>query len=406
MGKDLNGKELGEGICQRKNGAYCARYVNRFGKRVSLYGKSRIEVKKKLQAAIEENLAQKVVKKRYKVSEWYEIWMRVYKEPVIRPNSQQYYKQLFRLQILPEIGAMYLEEVQQVHVRKLINLIKAQGYQWATQNKVRILLQDLFNVAIINDLAIKNPAKGIKLPRSAKERERVVLDLEQQVEFFECSAGTFYDNLFVVAINTGMRQGELCALEESDLDFEKKEISVTKTLVYQRFDGEDGKRFHTGPPKTDTSVRKIPMNAACEQALKKQLKLKKITALKNPGTEGYENLIFVTRKNNPVGAQNISDAIRKLVEEINAQRDATDQFPIFSSHTFRHTFATRCIEAGIQPKTLQSYLGHATLQMTMDLYVHVTEDFKHEEFVKLDKVMPKKNTAKLQIITMDGIKVG
>ena len=88
------------------------------------------------------------------------------------------------------------------------------------------------------------------------------------------------------------------------------------------------------------------------------------------------------------------------------QRDEADQFPLFSSHSFRHTFATRCIEAGINPKTLQAYLGHATLQMTMDLYVHVTDTHKHEEFQKLDKVMPKKNTSKLQLITVDGIKVG
>jgi len=129
-------------------------------------------------------------------------------------------------------------------------------------------------------------------------------------------------------------------------------------------------------------------------------------AAKNPGKEGFENLLFVTRKNNPVCAQNICDAIRKIVEEMNLQRDAVDQIPVFSSHTFRHTFATRCIEAGIQPKTLQKYLGHATLQMTMDLYVHVTDEFKHEEFQKLDKVMPTRNAPKLQIITVDGIKVG
>lgn len=406
MGKDLNGKELGEGISQRKNGSYVARYTDRFGNRKSLYGKTRLEAKKKLQAAIEANLTQKVVQKRYKVSEWYEVWMREYKEPVLRPSSLQYYKRLFRFKILPEIGSMYLEEVQQVHVRKLINLLRDQGYEWGTQNKVRILIQDLFNVAIINDYAFKNPARGIKLQKKQEHYERIVLDREQQAEFFECSAGSFYDNWFTVAINTGMRQGELCALQESDIDFEKKEISITKSLNYQMLEGDDGKKFHMGPPKTSEGVRVIPMNEACEQAIKKQMKLKKLMELKNPGTEGHEKLLFVTRKNNPVCSQIINDAIRKIVEEMNFQRDEADQFPMFSSHSFRHTFATRCIEAGINPKTLQAYLGHATLQMTMDLYVHVTDTHKHEEFQKLDKVMPKKNTSKLQLITVDGIKVG
>lgn len=406
MGKDLKGKEIGEGFYQRKNGSYAARYVDRFGKRRMIYGKTRIEAKKKLQAAIEANLTKKVVQKRYTVSEWYEIWMREYKEPVIRPSTKSYYKRLFQLQILPELGAMYLEEVQQVHVRKLINNIKEQGYEWETQNKIRILIQDLFNVAMVNDYAYKNPARGIKMQKKREHFERIVLDREQQADFFECCAGTFYDNLFIVAINTGMRQGELCALEESDINFDKKEISITKTLTYMMLDGEEQKCFHTGPPKTDESVRIIPMNEACEEAIKKQMKLKKLMAFKNPGAEGYENLLFVTRKNNPVCAQIINDAIRKVVEEINFQRDEADQIPVFSSHTFRHTFATRCIEAGVHPKTLQTYMGHATLQMTMDLYVHVTDDHKHEEFQKLDKVMPKRNTSRLQVVAVDGIRVG
>jgi len=406
MGKDLNGKEIGEGLYQRKNGSYAARYVDRFGKRKTIYGKTRIEAKKKLQAAIEANLTQKVVRKRYKVSEWYEVWMREYKEPLIRPTTKSIYKGLFQLHILPELGAMNLEEVQQVHVRKLINEIKKRGYGWETQNKVRILIQDLFNVAMINDYAYKNPARGLKMQKKQENHERIVLDREQQADFFECCAGTFYDNLFVVAINTGMRQGELCALEESDIDFEKKEISITKTLTYLMLEGEDKKGFHTGPPKTDEGVRIIPMNEACEKAIKKQIKLKKLMAFKNPGTAGYENLLFVTRKNNPVCVQNINDAIRKVVEEINYQRDEADQMPVFSSHTFRHTFATRCIEAGVNPKTLQAYMGHATLQMTMDLYVHVTDDHKHEEFQKLDRVMPKRNASKLQVVAVDGIRVG
>lgn len=92
-----------------------------------------------------------------------------------------------------------------------------------------------------------------------------------------------------------------------------------------------------------------------------------------------------------------------IICEINLQRDVTDLFPDFSAHTFRHTFATRCIEAGVMPKTLQKCLGHAALQMTMDLYVHITEDFKHQEIEKLDNVMPEKNN---KIISIEEILVG
>lgn len=76
-------------------------------------------------------------------------------------------------------------------------------------------------------------------------------------------------------INTGLRPGEICALTEDDIDFDAHEISVTKTLLYQKLDGDEGKEFHLGPPKTDSSVRTVPMNEVCEETIRKQIRLKK-----------------------------------------------------------------------------------------------------------------------------------
>lgn len=117
----------------------------------------------------------------------------------------------------------------------------------------------------------------------------------------------------------------------------------------------------------------------------------------------FADLLFVTKFNTPICATVYNDAIVRIIDEINLQRDETELMPRFSAHTFRHTFATRCIEAGVLPKTLQKYLGHATLQMTMDLYVHVTDEFKQTELKKLEAVMPKKRT---KIVDFNGVKVG
>src|SRR3546814_18303022 len=75
-------------------------------------------------------------------------------------------------------------------------------------------------------------------------------------DLFECSGGTFYDNLFVVAVNSGLRPGEICALEKSDLDFENHMISVTKTLLYQELEGDECKEFHIGPRSAERRVGK------------------------------------------------------------------------------------------------------------------------------------------------------
>lgn len=388
MGKDLKGKELGKGVRQNKNGKYEARYIDRFGNRKSVYATSKVEIRKKLQKALKENSENESVKRHMTIKQWYEEWMSIYKIPAVRPNTKRHYEHIFKSHILPGLGNMYLEEVRQIHIKNLINTLDKKGYQWETQNKVRILLLDMFNVAIENEYALRNPAKGVRLARN-KPNDRTVLSVEQQKDFFECSAGTFYNNLFTVAVNTGLRPGEICALEESDLDFMNHTISVTKTLLYQKLDGDMGKEFHIGDPKTYSSIRTVPMNSICEEALKKQLRTKKILSEKYKKTGEFAKLMFVTKFNTPICSEVLNDAIKRIIEEINLQRDNTDLFPTFSAHTFRHTFATRCIESGILPKTVQKYLGHANMQMTMDLYVHVTEDFKQEELKKLDSVFQK-----------------
>jgi len=405
MGKDLKGKELGKGIRQNQSGRYEARYVDRFGNRKSIYGTSKVEIRNKLQVALNENAEKETVKKRMTVKEWGDEWMRVYKIPVIRPNTKRHYIHILNMHIFPEIGTMYLDEVKQIHVKNLINMLDKKGYQWETQNKVRILILDMFNIAIENDYALKNPAKGVRLAKN-KPNDRTVLTAEQQEDFFECSAGTFYNNLFIVAVNSGLRPGEICALDEKDLDFEKHTISVTKTLLYQKLDGDEGKEFHIGEPKTSSSVRIVPMNALCENALKKQIRLKNMLSLKYVKNNAFSKLLFVTKFNTPICSVTLNDAIKRIVDEINLQRDKTDLFPLFSAHTFRHTFATRCIEAGIQPKTVQKYLGHATLEMTMNLYVHITDGFKQEEMVKLETFLLQKPNMPVYAPSENGVQMG
>lgn len=183
-----------------------------------------------------------------------------------------------------------------------------------------------------------------------------------------------------------LTKAELYALTPDDIDFKKKEIRISKTLVYQKFDGDKGKTYHLGPPKTKASNRKGPITARCENALKKQLNQRKVILNRHSSVpiKGFENLLFLSTLGTPLNATTYCDAISKIVETVNMMKDPLEQMEKFSGHCFRHTFATRCFEAGISPKTVQAYMGHATLQMTMDLYTHVTEAFKQDEIGKLE----------------------
>lgn len=391
MGKDLKGKELGVGISQRKNGMYQARFVDRFGNRKTIYNRNLRELKNSLNTSIYENKKQlNVVEEKTKLDDWYEKWIDIHKYNVIRINTKCHYDLVYKKHISPILGNIPISKITQLQIKDLIKKLDRSGYEYETQNRVRIMLLDMFDKAMIDNFVLKNPCKGIKITKS-KDIDRRVLTREEQTDFFECCKGTFYDNLFIVAINTGLRPGELCGLKWSDIDLERKEITVERTLLYQKLDGDSQKTFHYDPPKTKTSKRKVPINKQCEIALKKQYIQSNVVRNKlyAKPLDGFDDLLFTTKYCTPINSQIYIDAINKIVHEINLMKDDLEKIEGFSGHCFRHTFATRCFEAGIQPKTVQKYLGHATLQMTMDLYTHVLSEHSMDEMNKLEDELKK-----------------
>lgn len=394
MGKDLKGKELGTGICQRKNGMYQARYVDRFGKRRSIYDKNLRDLKNKLNSGVYEDKKQlNIVDENTTLDEWYEKWIDIHKYNVIRDNTKRHYETVYRKHISPTLGKFHISQITQLQIKGLLKKIDETGYGFETQNRVKIMLLDMFDKAIIDNFVLKNPCKGVRVLKD-KNNERRALSKDEQSIFFECCKGTFYDNLFTVAVNTGLRPGEICGLKWSDIDFKKKEISVERTLLYQKLEGDTQKTFHYDPPKTKSSKRKVPINKQCEIALKKQFIQSNAvkSSMRAKPIEGFSDLLFTTKYATPINSQIYLEAIKRVVDEINLMRDELEKMESFSGHVFRHTFATRCFEAGIQPKTVQRYLGHASLKMTMDLYTHVMDEKSMEDMEKLGDEMQKLDT--------------
>ena len=386
MGKDLKGRELGNGFYQRKGGKYCARFVNACGKRITLYHSDLKELKKQYtEKMYESDHHLNLMDENITVNEWYEKWLVVYKKNTVRESTLRLYKDIYRRMIAPGIGDMKLNSVRKIHVQNLVNeLHEKMGYSWEVLDKVRRILNDMYGRAIEDDFAIKNPTKGVRIPTKKSDGYHV-LTTDEQALFFETASGTYYDNMFNVAVNTGLRPGELFALTRDDLDMKKKVIYVRKTLLYAKFEGETEKSFRFGPPKTKTSVREVPINSICEKYLFRQFTLKNMISRKYQRDDEFSDLLFVTKRNTPINVQIFNDAIRRIIDMRNEMMDEFEQLPVFGGHTFRHTFATRCLEAGVKPKTIQSYLGHATLEMTMNLYVHTTDNVKQEEIELLEQ---------------------
>ena len=256
MGKDLKGKELGNGICQRKNGKYCGRYVDRFGQRKSIYDDKLSELRKKLAIAIADSQSFTSIRDNIKLDDWFNRWVDVYKKKSVRPNTLREYTHIYTKNISPFLGNRNINSFVKSDIQQLIDITDDKGYGYERQNKIKVILSDMFSRAMEDELMSRNPTKGVKL-RAKKEVFAKALTIDEQEVFFECCAGTFYDNLFNIAVNTGLRPGELFALTENDIDFENGLINVSKTLVYQKYLDDERKEFHLEEPKTEQSNRKL-----------------------------------------------------------------------------------------------------------------------------------------------------
>ena len=385
MGKSLTGKELGQGISQRKDGRYQARFTNRFGKRQTIYGQTANEVRQKLRTEqYEDEKCINIVSSDMTLDEWFDIWRETCKTNC-RNTTRQTYKVAYN-RIKASLGWRDLSSLNLIVMQQAINELKSD----ASRKDTKKLLVDMLNKAVDSDLLHKNAAKQINtiVSKDNRPEEPRVLTIEETDLFLEAASHYRYFNVFCLALETGMRIGELAGLKWSDIDFINRTIYVHRTLVYIKSDDENspnynkcGFEFHE--PKTDKGRRKIPMTAKAYQLLKKQLLWKRgIEAKGYKPSEDYEDMVFTTTKNTPISPRDTTVVMKFITERIRQKRP---DFEPITPHTLRHTFATRCIERGMNPKTLQIILGHSTIQLTLNLYCHVTDDMLISEMSKFEE---------------------
>lgn len=371
MGKDLKGKELGAGISQRKDGRYQGRYTDRFGNRKYIYDSQLQELRLKLRQAMSDNDNHlNVCNNKITLNEWFEIWIETYKQNC-RNTTLNCYRVSFN-RITETLGKMKLCDLNHITIQRAINKIETAQAQKATQT----ILKAVLDKAMKEELIVKNSANSITIKAKKKKAQYVFTDEVLNVFLQEIEKSTYYP-ICIVALNTGMRINEVLGLTWDCIDWTNNRIQVKQTLVYLK-----GK-YELHEPKTDSGARKIPMLPVVASTLKEQYKRRlqmNLSGIKP--LEGFENMVFFTRTNRPIN----SYSIRKMLR--NKEKQLQKKYPDLSigtlhPHTFRHTFATRALKNGMQPKTLQLILGHSTLAMTMDMYVHVSDDTLESEMNKL-----------------------
>lgn len=406
MGKNLKGKELGKGISQRPDGRYMGR-AQVEGHPIVLYDWKLKELKQKLAIAIDEakrsNLLPGMDGKSITLNEWFEEWYAKYKAPTLKDGGSPSYKRKFVNYYGVRIGTKALSDIRQLHVQTAIADMLDAGRSSKSVRDASGVLQNCIEAAIANGLMNLNPVVGVVIPKCEKV-ERRVLTAEEQKIFIDYLERTksWYEEMYKFMLLTGLRVGEVGGLQWEDIDFANRFIYVKRTLSYQYEDGV--KTMKLTSPKTENSVRKVPFFGETQSILERQFEKVKRKRLdlgqrwRQPKELG--NLVFLTSMGSPIGRYSVESDMRQITNQINdmLRTEALytggipKKFERVHPHALRHTFATRCFEKGMKPRTVQEIMGHANYNTTVS-YTHVLDDIKIQEAERVGNFLEnKKNT--------------
>lgn len=354
----------GEGaIYQRPNGTWCGQ-VRLLGQRKTVYGKTRTEVQRKIRAiAADAEQGIMPAPERLMVATYLERWLA---DDVSRLDQYtvKNYGIYVRLHIIPKLGKIKLAQLQPAHVQGLYAAMQASGLAPKTIRNAHGVLHAALGKAVAWGLVPRNVA-ALASPPKAQSPEFRTLTVEETKHLGRSVQGNRWAPMLLLALTTGLRQGELLGLKWGDID------AATGVLQVRRQYERDG-AFST--PKA-SSQRRLDLAPAELRAFKIQREAQSRDRERYGDRYSDQNLVFATHQGRPLMHRNVFREFKRLLRKAD--------LPDIRFHDLRHTNATLMLGQGVHPKVVQERLGHSQVGITLNTYSHVLPGLGREAIERL-----------------------
>jgi integrase len=369
----MSGKRgAGEGnIKRRADGRWEARLRLPDGTRKSFYAKTRQEVARLLSAAIHDSESGiPVVTDKENLEAYLSTWLEVIQHQ-IKPSSYRRYCDIVRQYINPALGKVALSKITPQQLQTFYARLLSKGLSPSSVELVHVILHKAMKDALRLGIIQRNVVSLVQPPRR-KSRLMKTLSEEDALKFMAAARGERFEALFVLALTTGMREGELLALQWKDIDLDKSTVQVRGTLL------RDGNRFVIAEPKSAKSRRSIALSKRAAYVLRlHHSRQEHEKALLGEEWDITYDLVFPNTLGKPMKPCNLSQDVFKRV-----LRKAG--LPNIRFHDLRHTAATLLLGKGINPKIVSEMLGHSQISITLDIYSHVTPHMQQQAADAMD----------------------
>lgn len=350
------------------------------GKRrqVTRRGDTKKEAQQRTTEAVEQLSNERNTKKRT-VNEVFEEWIKIYAETV-RPSTVQ----TRRVQIndfLKKHGNHYIAALMTKDIQEHLFERRDRGVRYNSLSGTRTALNLLFQHALKNNYVDRNIVKHTTLPKAARSTNHFVdadkkyLEKDEISNFLKGLKSTGRRNAYEIALvmlSTGLRIGEVLALTWDDINIIKKELTVNKTLFSR-------KRFDFVPPKTPASYRTVSFNDEVSNIFKKmkvQYNKELLVGVRNKQSK-WCDLVFTGIRSQPIQASTISAVFNRTYK--------IHGIDVSGTHILRHTHITMLVEAGVDLPVIMERVGHSNINITLDIYTHVTKKMQESSDQKINE---------------------